>query len=420
VWVAALVCLGLFAPAPGRAAEPAGLIAVDGRTVVDPSGAPFQIRGIALGNWLMPEGYMFKFLKHKSPRAIAGVIEALVGPDDAARFWEAFRARYVTRDDIAFIRRAGLNTVRVPLHYGLFLGQNDPLGADADRPVTFDGPGWALLDRLIGWCREEGLRVIIDLHAAPGGQTGVNHDDGTGFPLVFYLKREQARTTAFWVEMARRYRGDPTVLGYELLNEPISTYNDLDTLNPSLEPLYRALTRAIRAVDPDHIVFLPAPQWGQTISVFGPPFARNLVYVYHQFWSTTGPEAIQDYVNFANRYQAAILVGEAGEATDQWNFEFRRLNERFGFGWSFWTYKNLDSPSTMVSIVAPPGWEKIAKAGSIDNPSPEAVGLTRAEAREILWRYLDAVDLSRARVSPCYVQSLTRAAAMDEFCSAKN
>jgi hypothetical protein len=154
--------------------------------------------------------------------------------------------------------------------------------------------------------------------------------------------------------------------------------------------------------------------------VFGPPFARNLVYVYHQFWSTTGPEAIQDYVNFANRYQAAILVGEAGEATDQWNFEFRRLNERFGFGWSFWTYKNLDSPSTMVSIVAPPGWEKIAKAGSIDDPSPEAVGLTRAEAHEILWRYLDAVDLSRARVSPCYVQSLTRAAAMDGPCSAKN
>lgn len=398
------------------AAAQDGPIAVKGRALVDQTGAPFVIRGIGLGNWLMPEGYMFKFKTHKSPRAIAGVIETLLGREDAARFWEIFRDRYVTRDDIALIKRSGLNTVRVPLHYGLFLGQNDPLGADSDRPVTFEGPGWALLDRLIGWCRAEGLKVIIDLHAAPGGQTGVNHDDGTGFPLVFYVPRERKRTAAFWVEMARRYRDEPAVLGYELLNEPISTYNDEDILNPGLEPYYRELTAAIRAVDPHHIVFLPSPQWGQTISVFGPPFAANLVYIYHQFWSTTGPEAIQDYINFSNLHQAAMLVGEAGEATDQWNLEFRLLNERVGFGWSFWTYKNLESKSTMVSVVAPKGWDRIVAAGSMADPSLDKVGLTRAEAKDILWRYLDAIELSRARISPCYIQSLTRPDALDPAC----
>lgn len=415
--LAALAALPLWLAAPAPAADPgaatatpgAGLIAVEGRRLIAADGTPFAIRGIALGNWLMPEGYMFKFKRHKSPRAIAGVIEALIGPDDAREFWRIFRDRYVTRADIALIRRAGFNTVRVPLHYGLFLAQHDPYGADADQPPRFDGPGWALLDRVIGWCREEGLRVIIDLHAAPGGQTGVNHDDGVGYPLVFYVPREQRRTEALWLELARRYRGDPTVLGYELLNEPISTYSDLDTLNPALEPFYRRLTTAIRAVDPDHILFLPAPQWGQTIGVFGPPFAANLVYVYHQFWSTTGPEAIQDYINFANRYQAAILVGEAGEASDQWNDEFRRLNERFGFGWSFWTYKNLDTPSTAVSIVPPPGWDRIARAGSIEDPTPAKVGLDRAGAKAILWAYLDALTPDRARINQCYLDSLTAA-----------
>ncbi len=385
---------------------PTGFIHTSGRAMVDDTGAPFLVRSIGLGNWLMPEGYMFQFKKAKSPRQISALIETLVGPDDAARFWDLFRDRYVARDDIELIRRAGLNTVRVPLHYGLFLGQRDPLGADSDQAVTFEGPGWALLDRLIGWCRDAGLKVIIDMHAAPGGQTGINHDDSTGFPLTFYVPRDRRRTTALWREIARRYRDEPAVLGYELLNEPISTYNDEDVLNPRLEPFYRDLTAAVREVDARHIVFLASPQWGQNISVFGPPFAPNLVYIYHEFWSTTERDAIQDYINFSYYYNAPVLLGEAGEYNDPWNHGFRLLNERFGFGWSFWAYKNMDTPATMVSVTPPQGWKMIAAAGSMADPSLDKVGLTRAEAKAILWNYLDAIALPNARVNRCYVWSL--------------
>ena len=404
--IAGLAGMCLWAGVAAAEQSGGGMIRTQGRALVDESGRPFHIRSIGLGNWLMPEGYMFKFKQAKSPRQIAALVQTLVGPQDAARFWDAFRDRYVAREDIELIRDAGLNTVRVPLHYGLFLAEHDPYGLDADRGPTFAGPGWALLDRLIEWCRQSGLRVIIDMHAAPGGQTGVNHDDGTGFPLVFYLGRERRRTEALWREIARRYRGDPTVLGYELLNEPISTYNDEDTLNPGLEPYYRGLTAAIRAVDPDHIVFLPSPQWGQNISVFGPPFAPNLVYIFHEFWSTTERDAIQDYIDFSYRHDAPILLGEAGEYNDRWNRDFRALNERFGFGWSFWSYKNLDTQATMVSVTPPPGWDKIAALGSMPDPDPAKVGLSRAEAGAILWRYLDAITLGRAQVNRCYALSL--------------
>ncbi|WP_161539554.1 glycoside hydrolase family 5 protein [Paramagnetospirillum kuznetsovii] len=401
IGVMAALCLWA---APAAAQQ--GFIHAQGRVLADESGNEFAIRGIGLGNWLMTEGYMFKFKKAKAPRQISALVETLVGHDDAERFWELFRDRYVGRNDIRLIKQSGLNTVRVPLHYGLFLGQNDPLGADSLRPTSFEGPGWALLDRLIGWCREDGLKVLIDLHAAPGGQTGINHDDSTGFPLVFYVPRERRRTEELWREIARRYRDDPTVLGYELLNEPISTYNDEDVLNPHLETYYRELTEAVRAVDPNHLIFLASPQWGQNMGVFGPPFTRDLVYVFHEFWSTTERDAIQDYINFSLLHRVPILLGEAGEFNNQWNRAFRALNERFGFGWSFWSYKNLDSPTAMVSVTSPPGWDKIAKAGSMPDPSLAKAGLSRQEAKAILWAYLDALALGNAKVDDCYVRSL--------------
>lgn len=407
------MCLGGWTN--GAAAEPpAGFIQVRGRTLVTSTGQVFPVRGIGLGNWLVPEGYMFKFKQAKAPRDIVRVVGIALGAEGAARFWETFRERYVTREDIDFIARSGFNTVRVPLHFGLFLAEHR-----AGQEIAFSGPGWALLDRVVSWSREAGLKVIIDLHAAPGGQTGVNHDDGTGFPLVFYVNRERMRTIALWREIARRYRDDPAILGYELLNEPISTYNDEDLLNPRLEPFYRQAVEAIRAVDPHHIIILAGAQWDQNFRVFGPPFAPNLAYVYHKFWSATGRDAVHDYIAFSLQNRAPVLLGESGEATNRWNRDFRLLNERHGFGWLFWTYKNLDTPSTVASIRMPPGWARIAALGSMKDPSLERAGLDRAEAQRILDDYLEAIRFRNVRINPCYLRSLGLAEGLEKDCQAE-
>ncbi|HEX9523927.1 MAG TPA: hypothetical protein VF949_13195, partial [Reyranella sp.] len=94
-----LLLLGLAAPA---AAEP--LVRIDGKTFIAPDGRPLSIKAINLGNWLAPEGYMFKFEVAKSPRQIFGAFDRLLGPERAARFWTEFRDTYVVRDDIRFIR----------------------------------------------------------------------------------------------------------------------------------------------------------------------------------------------------------------------------------------------------------------------------------------------------------------------------
>jgi endoglucanase len=378
-------------------AATADFIHAEGTRLVDGHGENFAIKGINLGNWLVPEGYMFKFKHALSPSEIAGLVETLVGPEQADRFWAEFRDVYVAKEDIAFIKAAGFNTVRVPLNWRLFVELGDT--AEDDK---FDGPGWALLDRLVRWCRQAGLHVIIDLHAAPGGQTGVNHDDGTGFPLTFYVPRYRALTIALWRELAAHYRGETAVLGYDLLNEPISPYNDVNYLDPQLEPLYRDIVAAIRNVDPDHVVLLAGAQWSTNFSVFGRPFDSNAVYEYHKFWANPTRDALQDYLDFSNRWNVPVMIGETGEYTNSWNEKFRKLNERFNIGWCFWTYKNLDTSTSVVSIQKPPGWDLVADIGS----AAKSVALSPQQAQTILDAYLEAARFKNGRVNNGYLKSL--------------
>ncbi len=394
-----LVAVAVLLPLLAGAARAGDFIRAEGTRLVRPDGTTFAIKGISLGNWLMQEGYMFRFERAKSPRQIEALVERLVGPEEAERFWTAFRDRYVTKADVDFIAAAGFTTIRVPLHYKLFV--------DAADPARFDGPGWALLDRLIGWCRAAGLKVIIDLHAAPGGQTGVNHDDGPGYPVMFYVPAHMRQTVALWTEIARRYRDEPAVLGYDLLNEPISPYHDTGYLNPRLEPFYRELVEAIRTVDPDHLIILAGAQWSSSFEMLGPPFDDNLAYTYHAFWASTERDGVQKYVNFMTVHDVPVFVGETGELTDEWNERFRTLNERFGIGWSFWPYKYMDSGSTVISVPRPAGWEAIVAASALPPSAWTDAALPSPEvARAALGAYLEAILLENGRINAGYLRSL--------------
>jgi len=310
-----MIWLALVAVCPPVLAEN-GMVRIDGKRFIEPDGRILHIKGISFGNWLMPEGYMFKFETAKAPNQIYAAFDRLLGPQKASAFWKRYRDSYIARDDIQFIKSAGFNTVRIPLHWNLFMSPDGTIG----------GEGWALLDRVLGWVKEAGLYAIVDLHAAPGGQTGINHDDGPGYPLMFYVPRDRDLTVRLWRAIAERYRGNPAILGYDLLNEPIAPYHDVATLNPRLEPFYKRITTAIREVDPGRIVFLAAGQWSSSFDMFGPPFADNLAYTYHSFWASTKRDAIQRHLNFSARYDVPLFLGETGELTDEWNADFRALH----------------------------------------------------------------------------------------------
>src|SRR5438128_5688867 len=137
----ALLLLALTSQASAQFAH------TDHKQIVDAAGKPLLLRATNLGNWLVPEGYMWLFQGGpQSPSEIRALVLELLGPEGSDAFWQKYRENYVTHEDIALLHQAGFNAIRVPLHYSLF--------------ETDDAGGFMLLDRLIGWRRAEALYVI--------------------------------------------------------------------------------------------------------------------------------------------------------------------------------------------------------------------------------------------------------------------
>jgi hypothetical protein len=352
-------------PALAHAVEPAFLHA-SGRDIVNAEGQPVLLRGLGLGNWMLPEGYMWKFGgQGDRPRRIEKLVSNLIGPEPAARFWTAYRRNYITEADIQRIAALGYNSVRPALNSRLFLTESDP-----PAPVQ---EGYALLDNLVRWCKANGVYVIIDMHAAPGGQTGQNIDDSANDePELFQQPKYQDRLVALWTALARRYKDEPAVAGYDLLNEPLPARTGAEAkFKQQLEPLYQRITRAIRAVDKQHIIILEGADWANDWSVFSRPFDSNVVYQFHYYcWdSPVQLKSIQTYLDFGRRFNVPIWVGETGESSPAIYWATTEYFEANQIGWSFWPWKKMDAGNAPCSIKAPANWEAVA-AYSRGGPKP--------------------------------------------------
>ena len=192
----ALICGALMTAcsSPEPKETPLGaeaFVRVEGPNLIKPDGSKLFIRGTNLGNWLNPEGYMFGFSRTNSTWMIDLMIKELAGPDFAAKFWKAFKDNYITRADVEYIAQTGANTIRLPFNYKLFTDE-DFMGLTAQQD------GFARVDSVVNWCRDNDLYLILDMHDAPGGQTGANIDDSYGYPWLFESEAAQALFCDIW------------------------------------------------------------------------------------------------------------------------------------------------------------------------------------------------------------------------------
>ena len=198
--------------------------------------APFQPRGVNLGNWLVPEPYMMG--GGHSNEQIRRALQTAAGSEANFQTWRAaWRDNYITQPDIRRIKALGFNTVRVPS-----TGATSWRGRRGDRRPPRSA--CRSLDRLLTWCRAEGIYVLPDMHVYPdtvkNGSVFVRSETE--------ISPDLDQVKAAWATVARRYRDDPNILGYDLLNEPPGYHDD------RLRPTYVQIRDAIRTVDPHHMI----------------------------------------------------------------------------------------------------------------------------------------------------------------------
>ena len=398
--LAGLICL--IACTPGNMPKDK-FVRVDGEYLIEPDGDTLFIKGTNLGNWLNPEGYMFGFSKTNSAAMIDRMFCELVGPDFTAEFWKMFKDNYVTREDIGFIASTGANTIRVPFHYKLFTDE-DYMGLKSDQD------GFKRLDDVIGWCREFGLYVILDMHDAPGGQTGDNIDDSYGYPWLFESEESQKLFCRIWRDIAEYYRNEPVVLAYDLINEPIAPYfENVDELNALLEPLHKRVTAVIREVDPNHIIMLGAPQWNGNFSPFADwTYDDNIMYTCHRYGGDASVAAIGNLIEFKAKTNLPMYMGEIGHNTDEWQEAFCIAMEQSNIGYTFWPYKKIRN-SCFSGIVPPENWKEVIAFSEAPRSTYFEVRAARPDqevARKAMTDFIEASRFENCIPQDGYIKSL--------------
>ncbi len=381
--------------------EAAGFLRTRGHDMVDESGNKILLQGVGLGNWLLPEGYMWKFGdRGDRPRKIEAIVSELIGPEAAEKFWLRFRRDYITEADIRRVAELGYNSVRPALNARRFL-------TEGDNP-QYVAEGFELLDNLIRWCKKYNVYVIIDMHGAPGGQTGTNIDDSPRDQVELFTEpKNQDLLEGLWVKIADLYKNEPIVAGYDLLNEPLPQRTGAaEKYKDRLEPLYRRLTKAIRAVDPRHMITLEGADWANDWSVFTEKFDDNLFYQFH-FYCWDRPDklnSIERYIKLREKLDAPVWVGETGEKNSAIYWGTMQYFETNNIGWSFWPWKKMDTNNGIYSIRKPTGWDDIAGfSRGRSKPSKEA-------AQQSFDELLENIKLANCVFYPDVVNAMFRRA----------
>lgn len=365
-----------------------GFLNVDGQKIVNELGEEIVLTGWGLGNWLLQEGYMWKALGNKRfdrPRRIEAVIEELTGEEYAHAFWKAYRQNYVTEADIRFMAELGYNSVRIPMNARLFMKEGEG--------IHWVEEGFQLLDQCIDWCEKYGIYVFLDLHGAPGGQTGDNIDDSIDdVPRLFTDQDCFDKGIALWKELATRYHDRYIVAGYDLLNEPIrpkrfADDTDFDYLLPRLKEFYEVAIQEIRKIDKKHLISLEGHHWASSKDIFCKKYDDKMIIHFHRYACLPDISCYQEFLTLAKEWDCPLWLGETGENYIEWFTAMYPLAAELGIGYNIWPWKKMDCTNSPCSINKPQGWDSIIdyiQGGA--HPGYET-------ARKILDEYLENIKL---------------------------
>ncbi len=344
-------------------------LSTNGKAIVNENQDTIMLRGMGLGGWMVQEGYMLQTASFANPQhKIREKIEELIGESDTDLFYEAWLANHVRKSDIDSLKSWGFNSVRLPMHYNLYTLpiEEEPIPGEQ----TWLTKGFDLTDSLISWCKQNEMYVILDLHAAPGGQgydAGISDYDDTK-PSLWESEENRDKMVALWKNLAERYADEQWIAGYDLLNEPNW---DLPG-GTALRNLYQEITDSIRTVDTQHILFIEGNWFANDFTGLTPPWDDNMVYSPHKYWSTNDEATMQWVIDLRNTYDIPLYLGESGENSNVWFRDAIRLMEDLEIGWAWWPMKKVESIAGPLSVEKTPEYQSLLDYWSGNGSTPTA------------------------------------------------
>jgi hypothetical protein len=262
----------------------------------------------------------------------------------------------------------GFNSIRLPMHYNLFtlpIEDEPVIGAD-----TWLTKGFELTDSLLKWCEANQMYLILDLHAAPGGQgtdKAISDYDPVK-PSLWESAENRRKTVALWKKIATHYANEKWIGGYDLINET----NWEMSGNTLLKNLYTELTAAIREVDKNHLIFIEGNWFANDFTGLTPPWDSNMAYSFHKYWSYNDQASIQWVLDMRNQYNVPLWLGESGENSNSWFTIAIDLVETNKIGWAWWPYKKIGSVTGTVTIPKTSGYDTLLKYWNGSGSKPSA------------------------------------------------
>ncbi|KAJ4499707.1 exo-beta-1,3-glucanase [Lentinula lateritia] len=175
-----------------------------------------KVRGVNLGGWLVLEPWITPSLFDNTGNSAIVDEYTFCQMQDRATAQSVLEAHWdswITESDFEAIAAAGLNHVRLPIGYWAFeVGPGEPY-ISGQLPY---------LQNAVTWAGNHGLKVIVDLHGAPGSQNGFdNSGQRMDYPTWHSNTTNVARTDAIIKTIADMFKDNPSVVPIIApLNEP--------------------------------------------------------------------------------------------------------------------------------------------------------------------------------------------------------
>lgn len=382
VLFSALCCAALTWLSPEAKAQ--GFLKAQGTKIVNEKGENVLLRGIGFGGWMLQEGYMLGINNEGQQHKIRERIQNLIGEKQTKVFYDRWLTNHTRKADIDSLKKWGFNSVRLPMHFDLYTLpiEKEPVAGQN----TWLERGFAMTDSLLAWCKANKMYLILDLHAAPGGQGNDFNisDRDPATPSLWDSEANQQKTVALWTKLADRYKDEPWIGAYDILNEPNWGFEDQandkngirEKTNAPLKKLMMEITKGIRSVDQKHIVIIEGNGWGNNYNGIFPLWDKNMALSYHKYWAFNDAGSANGMIKTRDEQQVPIWLGETGENSNVWFTEAIRLFEKNNIGWAWWPLKKLGH-NNPVQVKTNPDYAAILAYWTGKGPKPDAAAAER-------------------------------------------